>query len=357
MRLPSLLGKELAWGRHRLLALVFVFVVLPANFAYGTLAFQTVLPTDAPVAVVPAGDATTHDDVVITRGAVTPFSDPVTYRSRDAAFEAMSRERVYAVVTVPANITNASEPAVFDVYVSGSVVPYHQASKAVVGVMNIVLRDRLPPEMDVRVERHVVGVERSLSQYLVPTFALVLAMLVALAYLPYNLATERAALDRLRVESSLSAVLAWKLAFFAALALVPVAVFQVFAARFGYGLSLASVGALAVYLLTFVSLGAVGLSVTLLTRFSTWGRLVNVLVMLFLLLFSGLLYPAGFFSPLRRELVRSLPTYYSVVALRGYVLRDAGTGFFASWIAGLAAVTVASLLVLRGAVAAYERRS
>ena len=355
--LPPLLRKEFAWGRRKVFVLVFLFVLLPGAFVYGTLAFQTVIPADAPVAVVPASEDTGGDDLAIARGAVTPFSKPVSYESESRAFEALDRERVYAVVSVPANVTDSGETAVFDVYVSGSIVPYHEASKAVVGVLNVVLNQQLPAGIDVQVERHIVGEERSLSTYLVPTFLLALAMLVALAYLPYNLSAERAVLDRLRVESSLTRVLGWKLAFFGGLLVVPLAVFHVAADSFGYGVSLLTPGALVVYALTFCYLGAVGLSITLLTRFSTWGRLLNVLVLFFLLLFSGLLYPAGFFSPLRRELVRAMPTYYSSVAMRGFVLRDADLSFFAPWLLGLAGVALASLLVLRGSVAVYERRA
>lgn len=355
--LPPLLRKELAWGRRKLFVLVLVFVLVPGALAYGTLAFQTVLPTDAPVAVVPAAENTTADDVTIAEGAVTPFSQPRRYASTERAFDALDRETVYAVVTVPAGVTDPERPAVFDVYVSGSIVPYHEASNAVVSVLNVVLRNRLPSEIDVRVQRHVVGPERSLSTYLVPTFLLALAMLVALAYLPYNLAAERSVLDRLRVESSLLKVLGWKIAFFAGLLVVPFAVFHLAAGAFGYGVSLLTPGALAVYLLTFVVLGTLGLSMTLLTRFSTWGRLLNVLLLFSLLLFSGLLYPAGFFSPLRRELVRTLPTYYAAVMMRGFVLREASLSFFATWLVGLAAVAALSLLALRGSIAVYERRA
>jgi ABC-2 type transport system permease protein len=353
--LPPLLRKELAWGRRKVAVLAVVFLLLPGAFAYGTVAFQTVLPTDAPVAVVPASGETTADDLTIAEGALAPFSEPRRYDSRAGAFDALDRERVYAVVSVPANVTGAGGTAVFDVAVSGSVVPYHQASSAVVSVLNGVLEERLPADIDVRVERSVVGTERSLSAYLVPAFLLALPMTVALTYLPHSLHGERRAIDRLRVESSLARVVAWKLAFFAALSCLPLAVFGAASARLGYGVSVLSLGVLAVYLLTFLTLGAVSLSVTLLARFSTAGRLANVVFLLFLFLFSGLFYPTGFFSPLRRELVRSVPTYYAGVMLRGFTLRDASPGFFAAWLVGLAGVAALALLGLRASVWAYER--
>ncbi|MFB6105737.1 MAG: ABC transporter permease [Halobacteriaceae archaeon] len=355
MRSLALLVKELRWSRHELVPLLVVLLLLPAVFAYGTLAFETVLPTDAPVAVVPQGPAVTDDDVAITRGAVTAFSDPRTYDSRRAAFDALSRERVYAVVTVPPDITDTSTRAVFEVYVDGSVVPYHEASKAVVGVMNVYL-SRLS-DAPIGVERHVVGTERSLSEYLVPTFALVVAMLVALVYLPHVLVVEaETVFDRLRVDASLSAAVGAKLAFFSALALVPVAVFAAFAAAFHYGVDLATPGVVVAYLSTFVALASVATAVTFLTGFSTWGRVVNVVLLFFVGGFSGLLYPAGFFSPVRRRVVRAVPTHYAIVAMRGYALRDAPPSFFGTWLVGLVGLAVASVLGLRVVIAVYERR-
>lgn len=353
MKLLSFLRKELAWGRRKLVPLFILFVLLPGAFAYGSLAFQTVLPTDAPVAVVPQDGAVGDDDVTITKGAVTTFSEPRTYDSRDRAFDALEREQVYAVVTVPNGITDPSGTATFEVYVSGSIVPYHEASKAVVGVMNYYLQHSLP--VSVEVERTIVGTQRTLSAYLIPTFLMVLVMVLALAYLPYNLATEQVVLDRLRVEASLDAVIAGKLAFFGTLLCVPIAVFQTMSTEFGYGLAAVAPGALIVYLLTFVHLGAIGVAITLATRFSTFGRLLNLLVLFFLLGFSGLLYPAGFFSPLRRELIRLLPTHYAIVAARGFVLRGAAAGAYADWLVGLVGVTLLSLGVMKLAVVRYER--
>ncbi|MFB6138047.1 MAG: ABC transporter permease [Halobacteriaceae archaeon] len=354
-RLPALLRKELAWGRRNLALLVVVFVLLPTGFAAGSAAFQTVLPTDAPVAVVPGSDAVTEDDLTITEGAVAPFSEPRVVRDRSAAFRMLEHEQVYAVVTVPAGITDPDTEAVFEVSVSGSVVPYHQASQAVVSVMNYVLERQLPAEYDVSVTRTVVGPERSLSEYLVPTMFLGLVMLVALVYLPYNLAREADAVDRVRVEHSLWAMTCWKLAVFGTLLAVPAGLFQLASAHFGYGVAIAAPGALFAALCAFLALGAVGMGVVLLARFSTLGRLLDVVLLLFLLAYSGLFYPAGFFSPLRRQFVRLVPTHYVAVAVRGFALRDAAFGEYATWLVGFVAMVAVALAFLRGSVAVYER--
>lgn len=355
--LPPLFRKELRWARRHLLAILILVIVLPGLFAYGSLAFETVLPTDAPVALVPQSDAVTAGDRTITEGAVAPFADPVHFASTDRAFRALERERVYAVVTYPAGITDPDGPAVFEVVVSGSVVPYHEASRAVVSVMNFVLENQLPAELEVTVERTVLGEERSLSEYLLPTFVFVLVMLLALVYLPYVLATEAPVVDRVRIESSLTAAIGWKLGFFTLLSLGAVGVFGLVSYGIGYDIALLAPGALVVYALTFLALGAIGSSVLILSGFSTLGRLLDVLLLFGLASFSGLFYPAGFFSPIRRELVRVVPTHYAMVAIRGFTLRGSSVGAYRWWILALAALTIFALGLLRASIAVYERRA
>jgi ABC-2 type transport system permease protein len=348
MALRPLLRKELVWGRRRAGALFVLLVLVPATFAYAALAFQTVLPTDAPIAVVAQSGAVTDADIAVTEAAVTFFSSPQVYSDAGTAFDALARERVYAVVTVPANVTDASNAATFHVYVHGSTVPYHEASKAVVSVMNVVLREQVASP--VAVKRHVVGVERTLSEYVLPTFVLALVLLLALVYLPYVLVSEAGVVDRLRLSNSLMEALVAKLALFAGLLFVPVGVFAVVGGQLGYGVSVAAPGAVLTYLLAFVGLGAIAAAVTVVTGFSTTGRFLNVLLLFFLLTFSGLLYPAGFFSTTRRELVRLVPTHYAAVAVRGFTLRGATIDAYADWLAGLAVAAAGALLVLKLAV-------
>lgn len=355
MSLLALLRKELRWSRRRLVLLSFLFVALPVLLAYGTLAFETVLPTDTAVAIVPKTVATTDADLSVARGAILPFSDPVRYESKAAALRALSREQVYAVVSVPADIQDQTTTATFTVHVHGSTVPYLEPSKLVVSVMDYVLNSAT--DAGIEVERRVVGAERSLSEYLVPTFLLVLVMVLAMVYLPYDLTSEAAAVDRIRLESSIEAMVVGKLAVFGALLIVPLAVFHVAALRFGYDVSTASVGAVAVYVLTFLYLGAAAAAVTVATRFSTFGRLVNVVALFALLTVSGIVYPAGFFSPVRREVVRVLPTHYSTIMARGFLLRDADLGLYADWLVGLVALTAVSLGAVKLSATVYERRA
>jgi ABC-2 type transport system permease protein len=354
MSLRSFLRKEAAWAKRRIVPLALLFLLLPASFGYVTTGFDNVLPTDTPVGLVPDSEGVTEDDMSVARGALTFFSDPRTFATNESAFQALEREQVYAVVTVPPDITNTSTTSTVRVYVHGSMVPYHQPSEAVVSVLQFRLEQVL--EGSVEIERTLVGVQHSLSAYLVPTFLVVLVMILSLGYLPYNLAAERPVLDRVRVESSIERLLASKFIFFGALLVLPIGVFQLTSLLFGYDLVM-SPTALLVSVLLFVSLSALGSAVVLATRFSTWGYLTNLLGLFTLLLFSGLLYPAGFFSPVRREVIRILPTHYVMIVIRGTTLRTGGFGDYAWWIAGLAVLAIGTIGVLKGAIMTYERGS
>lgn len=355
MNLPTVIRKELTWSRHRIVVLLLVLVLLPAAFAYGATFFQHVLPTDAPVAVV-AGEGVTAGDREVATAALGLFSKPIAYEERDRAMADLERETVYAVVDVPPGLADRNVSRVnMTITVDGDVVPYREPSAALAGVVSRSLNANL--EKRVVVDRVLHGQERRLPAYLLPTFLFVLVATFAFAYLPYDLAAEEPALDRLRVDASLEAVVVGKLLFVAALLAVPIAVFQAAALGFDYDVLVVAPGALVAYLTTFLACGAVAAAVTLATRFSTTGRLVNVLLLFCVLAFSGVVYPAGFFSPLRREVVRRVPTHYAVVLARGTALKGHGMEAYASWVAGLLALVVLALLPLLLAVREYERNA
>lgn len=349
----TVLRKEVLWSRRRVLSLLFVLVLLPGAFAYSSVFFQHVLPRDAPVAVVADAGASADDRAVVT-STLGLFSEPVEYESRPAARRALARERVYAVVGVPTGIADANSSRVnLTVTIDGDVVPYREPSEALVAILQFTLNRNLDARVDVR--RETLGAERDLAAYLLPTFLMMLVMTFAFAYLPYVLAREEPVLDRVRVEASLDAAVGGKLAFLGLLLLVPVGVFAAAGAYLGYDARVLAPGALAAYLLTFVALGAVAAAVTFATRFATAGRLLNVLLLFAVFGFSGLVYPAGFFSPLRREVVRWTPTHYAMVVVRGTTLKGHDAGFYAGWLAGLAGFALLGLAALKLALVHYER--
>jgi len=354
MSLRSLLRKEVLWSRHRVVALLFLLVILPGCFAFTTVAFETVVPEDTPIAIVPANDNVSEDGLTIIEGGAAIFSDPKRYDDRSEAMRALHRESVYAVLEVPPGVLNETDGnATFTLYIHGSTVPFQEPSKAIQGITTIYMNDNLPA--NVSIDRQVVGTQRTFSEYLLPVFLLGFLMLFAFTYLPHHLAREADVLERLLVETSLDAVVASKILYTTALMLGPIAAFYAVSTYLGYTVTLLTPAVVFVYLLTFVYLSAISTSIMILTDFSRVGRFLNVGTMFALLTFSSIIYPVGFFSPLRKEIARQMPLHYSMIITRSLSLKDVPLGLFADWLFGLVGFTLATLLLLKLSIERYKR--
>jgi len=350
--LRSLLRKEFHWSKHNVLALLFLLVVLPAFFAYTSVAFETVIPRDAPVAVVPQNENVTESEMTIIEGTLVQFSDPVVVENESRARDMLRKESVYAIVTVPPDITNESASATFQFIVDGSVVPFKEPSKAIRNIAAFQLDQVLPA--DISVEREVVQPESSLSEYLLSIMAMLFVVLVAFTYVPYNLAREADVIDRLRAESSLEAVVGAKLVYFTALLAIPILVFQGAANYLEYSIDILAPGSVLALALTFVFLSALSMAVMVLFRFSTMGRFVNVVLLLGAIGFSGLGYPVGYFSTLRKTLVRFMPTHHTMIVARSSMLKGLDLSLFADWLLALGGFTLATLVVLKLSAVHYR---
>lgn len=354
MSLRSLLRKEAYWSRRNALGLLLVLCLLPGLFAGSSLLFQDVIPRDTPVAVVPQDETVTEEELLSVQFGLAFFADPVAVDSREVALDRLERESVYAVVEVPHGLDDAGRDVTFRLFVDGSMVPFKEPSQTIAVIMADRLDDTLDASVDV--ERVVVGNSHDLSGYLVPIALLGVVVLFALTYVPYNLSRERRVLDRVRLESSLEALVGAKLLFFSALVLVPIVVFHAAIALLGYDISALAPGTVLAVLLTFVTLASLGMAIMVLTRFGTLGRFLNVLLLVIVVAFSGLAYPVGYFSALRRTIIRAMPTHYATILVRSSMLRELPMGAFADWFAGLALVALGGLLFLKLSVV-YHRRS
>jgi ABC-2 type transport system permease protein len=355
MKLPTLLRKELAWSRHHLGTLAVLLLILPAAFSVGTLFFQHTFPEHTPIAVVGVDGATEDDtDIVVAAITVSEFSDPVVYDSSERAFADLEREQVYAVVEVPGSLGDPETSSTIDLHVDGRITSYRVASTALVAILTTI-DDSFSLPGDVTAERHVIGTSVDLPGYLLPSFLMIFLMLLAFAYVPYALVRERRALDRLRIESSVDAMLAAKFTFLVPLAAVSTLVVYVVGTLLGYPLQPISLPLVAAYLLTFLYLSVISVSITLLTGFSTTGRVVNVALFLVFVSISNLVYPAGFFSGWGRDVARMMPTHYSMIIARSHMLKGVDTGTFSEWWGPLVGFTLVTLLVLKLSVEWYKR--
>lgn len=347
MKRTDLFRKEALAAKNRLPALVALLVLVPAVFAGASVVFEDVIPRDAPIAVVPADEEVTDDELDAVRGTLSVFADP-EIREREGYERALRREEVYAVVEVPPDFAGGGE---FNAYVHGAVVPFDEPSKLMVSLLEGGLRTA---GTDVTVERRLVGEKRSLSEYLLPILLTVLVFVLGLVYVPHDLRRERNAVERLRLETSLVAVVLVKVFFYTVLLAVPVVVFEAVAVYLGYSVDFVSFPVVAFLGVTFVYASFVGTAVALSTRFSAYGRLLNLVLLFGALVLSNLIYPVGFFSPLRREVALLLPTHYSALAVRSHATKQIPIGFFADRLALLVAFTLLTFVALVAASRRYE---
>jgi len=355
MTARSLFSKELRWLRHNAVGVFFVLLILPSLYAASTVAFQQAIPRDTPIAIVAEDDSVTDDELEAIKGVSAFFSRPHVYDSPANAQRALHREEVYAIFTVPHGLSDEDAALTIQMTVEREMVPYEQPSLVIRNILARQVTDAFPA--DISVQRTTVGEERSLSEFLISVGTILLTVVYAFAYLPRVVTNERNVFRRIRVESSLSRLLGVKFAVFTPLMLLPVVVFQGIANHLQLRLDMLAPGAVVATLLTFVSLTAVGLGVMFLVRFRTAGRMINVTLLFGTFTFSNLIYPAGFFSPLRRTIAHLSPIHYAMVIQRGISLKSKPATLYADRFGILIAFTVASLAFLALSVVYYQWRA
>jgi len=221
------------------------------------------------------------------------------------------------------------------------------------------LRDRIGEAFpaDVSVTRTTVGSDRTLSEFLIGAVVMLVTMLYAFVYLPQVVTKERGVFRRVRVESSLWRLLAAKFAVFSLFLLVALATIQVVATHVGRNVSPLGPGALAPVLATFLALGAIAVGVAFLSAFRPIGRIANAGVLVGAVVFANLVYPTGFFSPLRGSIARTNPIHHAMTIQRGVSLKGHPPALYADRYAMLVGFVVLSGAFLAACVAIYRRRA
>lgn len=356
MSLRSLLKKEIHWSRRHVAALLFLLLVIPLFFAGASVVFQDVVPQDIPVAVVEEDESVTETELSLVTTNIEPWTEPEIVDSREEADRLLERESVYAIVVVPPDFLRADAEGTFTLVIDGSIAPFQSPSELIGDLIAFELGEAGVSE-NVSVEQETVGEERDFAEYLYPSFIMGVLVFFAFTYVPYSLRRERPVLDRLRVETSLESLVTTKLVFLTALMTLPVVVFHIVATYYGYNVATGDPLAIGVLLLSFLFLSTISLTIVVLTRFRGVGQFINLVVMLGVVSFSGLVFPRGFFSPLRSMIVELSPIYYAGVIVRSRTLKDSSMDLFSEWLLFLLALQVGALLGLKGAIIYYRRSS
>lgn len=353
MSLVALLRKELHWSRRNALLLCFLIVLVPLFFAGASILFQDVVPRNVPVAIVAEDESVSESELDTVEGTIESFTDPRVVDNPATAKRQLERETVYGIITVPPDISEEGTEATVTWTIDGAIVPFQSPSEVLQSLTEFHL-DRVF-DADVSVERAVTNDLHDLPAFLFPTLLMTLAIFFAFTYVPYTLRRERDVLDRVRVEASLESLIGAKLSWMTLLTLVPVVVFHLAAQYYGYEIASFHPGAVAVLLVTFLFLATVSATVMVLSRFSTAGSVLNLVIMLGLIALSGLAFPRGYFSTARTTIATLLPTHYGMIVIRSLMLKDVGATTYLDLIGLLCGLTVVALLALKLAVVHYRR--
>lgn len=355
MSLISLIRKEVHWSKRYVLVLLLLFVVVPLVFAGASIVFQDIVPRDVPVAVMPEDENVTEQDLSIVEAGILQWTDPTQIDDEEEAHRLLEREEIYAIVQVPPGYLEEDSNASFRLIIDGSIAPFENPSELLVDFIEAELNQTAGIAENVTVDREVVGDERGSEEYLYPTFMMGLLIFFAFVYVPATLRREAAVLDRIRVESSLEALIGVKLATVTVLMSIPLAIFHLVGIHYEYTVNTTAYSALGVLLLTFLLMATVSSIIMVLSRFSSTGQFVNVILLLGLLVFSALVFPLGFFTEIRTMIAQTLPTHYAMIIVRSIMLKNSELSLFADWVVGLVVLQVIAILALKASIVYYRR--
>lgn len=354
MKIFPFLRKETFWARRKIGVLLLVLLLIPAFFFQITHSFEKTVPTSMPVTLIPRDDNVSIDDMRMIKNVVEPFVEPKISDSQKEAIDSLLRERNYAVLEVPPGLTKSLENAhVFRIYLDGGMVPVQKSSEYLYKVMSIYLQE-LP--INIRLELRTVGNEKTISEYLTPSFLLLVIVFLGLFYIPHTLMEDKEVLDRVRSDASLGSMIIGKLAFHIPLIFIPVLVFRLLSGWFGASLQILTWGTAFFYTVTFVYFACLGVSVTFFFNCKIWGRVFNLLLGFFFITFSSFFYPTGFFGSQIQNLFRHLPTSYSVIGVRGLTLKSLRFSVFLDWAFILLLFTLFTFFLLWTSIRYYEER-
>jgi ABC-2 type transport system permease protein len=349
----ALLRKEALTVRRNLGLFLVLLVVVPMGLAVGTAVYQQTIPEDISVAVAPADETTAEEDLRLVRGGVQFFATPVAYEDRAAVERALRREEVYVGFLVPPNMTEEGANATITVLTDRTNAPLADPAELALGILETQFDRGMPAS--VTFDHVKLGEERTLSEFLLPSVLYGLVVLYALVYLPYHVREERRVMDRLRTETRVELVVASKLCFYGILIVVPAATITAAARYFGYGFTALAPATLLVLFLTFLFLASTGLAVVYALRLRQAAIFVNIGLTVGVLSLSGVMYPLGFYSEIRKVIARSLPPHYALVTIRSTMLRDAPLALYGDYLRWLGVATLLAVAALTLAIRHYER--
>lgn len=357
-----LLRKEVHWSKRNILVLGFILILVPASFGATSIIFQEAVPENVPVATLAQDENVSEEDMRTVEAILNLYTDPQRVDSREEGVKKLEREEVYALIQVPPNLRdgNPSTNGTFRLTIDGNIAPLLEAAPFIEELVQGRLNDTDQVEGNFTMQTEVIGIEhvggeRSLAEYLYPTFMMAMLIFFAFTYVPYNIARDAEVLDRLRVESTIESLVTAKLAYLTSLMVVPLLVFGLMATYFGYQVSPFSPIPLLLMLLTFLFLSTVSLTVMVLSRFSGAGQFANLLLMLGVLGASAIDFPRGLASSIRPQIAVLTPTHHIMIAIRSLMLKDLPVTDFTGKILFMLVATAVAVVALKVSIIYFRR--
>ena len=271
----SMVKKEILISQRNI-SIILLIVILPLVFGLLSGSFKRTLPKDTPVLIVPQNLEVTQSDMDYVEGWTSLFSEPVMGTSRKDGINKLQREEVYLVFVVPHNVTRTmTSGGMFEIVIDSSFVPVEKISEYVVHNVEIYFTTTSFKGSDIVLKK--INSHKTMPEYMLPGFILLMVSLLALTILPHTMYGERTVIRRLMVEHSFGSMVAAKIVFFMVLAAIQLAVLRwsevIIQVKTGY----IDADTVLIVLLTMLYLSCLGLSVVFITRFSTAGNLINTL--------------------------------------------------------------------------------
>ena len=345
--------KEWFQLRRNVAIVLVILVLLPGAAAVGTAAFQQTVPEDIPIGIVGEGEDVPEDEMALIQAGTSLYASPERYDSRPEAEAALEREDVYLVLAVPDGAFQEGEEVNVTLVSDQRVTPFQEPANYTESLLGSQLNSHLPADVTVQHER--IGIKHSLSEYLVPTALMLMLVVYAFVYFPFELHRERDVFERVELTSRIETAVMAKIAFHALLLVVPLTVFQLVSLYLGYRIVHFSPHTIATIAVTFVYLAAIGGAITFATKLRRTGVFLNIGVMAGVLALSSFVYPVGFFSAARKTIATSLPTYHSMVMTRSSMMKESSLTLFSPRFELLVVFALVSVVVLLSSINYYRR--
>jgi len=336
----ALLKREFLGVRRNSLLLL-IIIILPIAFGIMFASFRQIIPKSTPALIIPENKEVTQEDLRFTATLLSYFSSPKIELDKQKAFDELTREEVYFIVSAPKDIKSAQGEVV--IYVDNSLTPLSEVSDYVVETIQFEL-GKLSYYPRIRMSK--IGRAILPLEFFVPGVIILLLAGIGLLLIPFSAIRDLQVIQRLLPQVPIATLIISKIAFGFFIALVQILL--LFLTQKYLEVPIMDLGfwSIAIMLVTSISLISLGLAVVFLAKFSDSSKYVNSLLFALVIIFSGVFYPVGFLPNYLQAIAKLFPTYYSGVLIRAFGIKEASAGLFTDYISVVVGFFVLSLALL-----------